>query len=68
MSILLILVTLGCGGGGHTAMSVSFLLYIEHLVRTLTVLSSVNTHITTFVLPAVVAGVLSATAGKAVLG
>ena len=67
MSILLILVTLGCGGGGHTAMSVSFLFYIEHLVRTLTVLSSVYTHITTFVLPAIVAGVLSAAAGEAVL-
>ena len=67
MSILLILVTLGCGGGGHTAMSVSFLFYIELLVRTLTVLNSVNTHITTFVLPAIVAGVLSAAAGEAVL-
>ena len=67
MSILLILVTLGCGGGGHTAMSVSFLFNIEHLVRTLTVLRSVYTHITTFVLPAIVAGVLSAAAGEAVL-
>ena len=68
MTILLILVTLGCGGGGHTAMSVSFLFYIEHLVRTLTVLSPVYTHVSTFVLPAIVAGVPSATAGKAVLG
>ena len=67
MSILLILVTLGCGGGGHTAMSVSFLFCIELLVRTLTVLNSINTHITTFVLPAIVAGVLSAAAGEAVL-
>ena len=49
-------------------MSVSFLFNIEHLVRTLTVLSSVNTHVSTFVLPAVVAGVPSAAAGEAVLG
>ena len=66
MSIL-IQVTLGSGGGGHAAVLGS-ILNTEHLVPTLTVLFLVNTQISAFALPGVVAGVLSAATDEAVLG
>ena len=67
MTILLILVTLGCGGGGHAAVLGSKL-YPEYLVPTLTVLTPVYAEVPAFVLLGVVAGVLSAAAYEAVLG
>ena len=45
-----------------------FICNTEYLVPTLTVITPVYAHIATFALPAVVAGVFSAAAGKAVLG
>ena len=60
-------VTLGCGGGGHAAMLDS-ILNTEYLVPTLTVITSVYTQVPAFVLPGVVAGVLSTATGTAVLG
>ena len=44
------------------------IIYIEYLVPTLTVITPVYAHITTFALLGIVAGVLSAAAGEAVLG
>ena len=62
---ILIQVTLGCGGGGHTAVFGS-IVYIEHLVPTPTVPTAIYTDVSTFVLLAVVASVLIV-AGKTVL-
>ena len=63
----IIIVALGSGGGGHAAVA-GFIVYTKYLVPTLTVLSIKYTDVPTFVLHGVVAGVLSAAAGKAVLG
>ena len=59
--------TLGSGGEGHTAM-IDFIIYSEYSVATLTVLTFVYTHVSTFALLGVVACVLSAAAGEAILG
>ena len=59
--------TLGSGGGGHTAVAGS-ILNAENLIPALTVLTPVYTEVTALALPAVVTGVLSVAAGKTVLG